>query len=178
MYALYSAVLGVGLLAYLPAFLARRRRAGYGRDVAQRLGRLGDGLPPEPRCWIHAVSVGESRGVAPVDASGALARARHRGQHAQPPWRACVRAPAVTARTLLPIEIPAVLARPRRRPPAFFIASDRALANFLRASRDADPLDDRERPLSDRRSAVTMGARLMAGLANSRLCDATEATPS
>jgi len=74
MYALYSAVLGVGLLAYLPAFLARRRRAGYGRDVAQRLGRLGEtrsrrqdvvvtvrhvreqlppGLPEEP---LHAVS--------------------------------------------------------------------------------------------------------------------------
>lgn len=66
MYALYSAVLGVGLLAYLPAFLARRRRAGYGRDLAQRLGRLGDGLPPEPRCWIHAVSVGESAAAVPL----------------------------------------------------------------------------------------------------------------
>jgi len=48
MYALYSAVLGVGLLAYLPAFLLRRRRAGYSRNLAQRLGRLGEGLPPEP----------------------------------------------------------------------------------------------------------------------------------
>jgi len=66
MYALYSAVLGVGLLAYLPAFLARRRRAGYGRDLAQRLGRVGDGLPPEPRCWIHAVSVGESAAAVPL----------------------------------------------------------------------------------------------------------------
>jgi 3-deoxy-D-manno-octulosonic-acid transferase len=66
MYALYSAVLGVGLLAYLPAFLARRRRAGYQRDVAQRLGRLGEGLPPEPRCWVHAVSVGESAAAVPL----------------------------------------------------------------------------------------------------------------
>jgi 3-deoxy-D-manno-octulosonic-acid transferase len=66
MYALYSAVLGVGLLAYLPAFLARRRRAGYGRDLAQRLGRLGAGLPSEPRCWIHAVSVGESAAAVPL----------------------------------------------------------------------------------------------------------------
>lgn len=66
MYALYSAVLGVGLLAYLPAFLARRRRAGYGRDLAQRLGRFGDGLPAEPRCWIHAVSVGESAAAVPL----------------------------------------------------------------------------------------------------------------
>jgi 3-deoxy-D-manno-octulosonic-acid transferase len=66
MYALYSAVLGVGLLAYLPVFLARRRRAGYQRDVAQRLGRLGEGLPPEPRCWVHAVSVGESAAAVPL----------------------------------------------------------------------------------------------------------------
>ncbi len=66
MYALYSAVLGVGLLAYLPAFLARRRGTGYGRDLAQRLGRVGDGLPPEPRCWIHAVSVGESAASVPL----------------------------------------------------------------------------------------------------------------
>jgi len=66
MYALYSAVLGMGLLAYLPAFLTRRRRAGYGHDLAQRFGRLGDGLPPEPRCWIHAVSVGESAAAVPL----------------------------------------------------------------------------------------------------------------
>jgi 3-deoxy-D-manno-octulosonic-acid transferase len=65
MYALYSAVLGVGLLAYLPAFLARRR-AGYRGTLAQRFGRLGDGLPPEPRCWIHAVSVGESAAAVPL----------------------------------------------------------------------------------------------------------------
>jgi 3-deoxy-D-manno-octulosonic-acid transferase len=66
MYALYSAMLGVGLLAYLPAFLARRRRAGYGQHLAQRFGRFGDGLPPEPRCWIHAVSVGESTVAVPL----------------------------------------------------------------------------------------------------------------
>jgi 3-deoxy-D-manno-octulosonic-acid transferase len=66
MYALYSAVLGVALLAYLPALLARRRRAGYRGDLAQRLGRLGDGLPPAPRCWIHAVSVGESAAAVPL----------------------------------------------------------------------------------------------------------------
>jgi 3-deoxy-D-manno-octulosonic-acid transferase len=66
MYVLYSAVLGVGLLAYLPAFLLRRRRAGYGRNLAQRLGRLAEGLPPEPRCWVHAVSVGESAAAVPL----------------------------------------------------------------------------------------------------------------
>lgn len=66
MYALYSAVLGLGLLAYLPAFVARRRRAGYGRNLGQRLGRIGNGLPSEPRCWIHAVSVGESAAAVPL----------------------------------------------------------------------------------------------------------------
>ena len=66
MYALYSAVLGCGLLAYLPGFLVRRRRAGYAQHLGQRLGRLGEGLPPEPRCWIHAVSVGESAVAVPL----------------------------------------------------------------------------------------------------------------
>jgi 3-deoxy-D-manno-octulosonic-acid transferase len=66
MYALYSALLRLGLLAYLPVFLTRRRRAGYGHDLAQRFGRLGDGLPAEPRCWVHAVSVGESAAAAPL----------------------------------------------------------------------------------------------------------------
>jgi len=66
MYALYSALLRLGLLAYLPAFLVRRRRAGYGHDLPQRLGRLGDGLPAEPRGWVHAVSVGESAAAVPL----------------------------------------------------------------------------------------------------------------
>jgi 3-deoxy-D-manno-octulosonic-acid transferase len=66
MYALYSILLRLGLLAYLPVFLVRRRRAGYGHDLAQRLGRLGDGLPAEPRCWVHAVSVGESAAGVPL----------------------------------------------------------------------------------------------------------------
>jgi 3-deoxy-D-manno-octulosonic-acid transferase len=66
MYALYSILLRLGLLAYLPVFLVRRHRAGYGHDLAQRLGRLGDGLPAEPRCWVHAVSVGESAAGVPL----------------------------------------------------------------------------------------------------------------
>src|SRR5260370_2563765 len=66
MYALYSVLLRLALLAYMPAFLARRRRAGYGHDLAQRFGRLGGGLPTEPRCWVHAVSVGESAAAGPL----------------------------------------------------------------------------------------------------------------
>ncbi len=61
MYALYSAALGLALVAYLPVLALRRlglRR--YEGSWAQRWGRLEPGLPPAPRCWIHAVSVGEA----------------------------------------------------------------------------------------------------------------------
>ncbi len=67
MYALYSAALSVLLLAYLPVFLLRRLgRGGYGQAFGQRLGWLEPGLPPEPRCWIHAVSVGEAAAAVPL----------------------------------------------------------------------------------------------------------------
>ncbi len=67
MYALYSAALGLGLVGYLPLLVARRLRLGRGeRSWAQRWGRLEPGLPPEPRCWIHAVSVGEASAAAPL----------------------------------------------------------------------------------------------------------------
>lgn len=67
MYALYSAALALLLVAYLPVLAFRRlgfRR--YQRSFAQRLGRLEPGLPPEPRCWIHAVSVGEAAAAVPL----------------------------------------------------------------------------------------------------------------
>lgn len=67
MYALYSGALRVLLLAYLPVFLLRRLgRRGYGHAFKQRLGWLEPGLPPEPRCWIHAVSVGEATAAVPL----------------------------------------------------------------------------------------------------------------
>jgi len=67
MYALYSAMLALALAAYAPFFLLRRvGRGGYGRDFEQRLGRVEPGLPAEPRCWIHAVSVGEAAAAAPL----------------------------------------------------------------------------------------------------------------
>ena len=65
--ALYSAALGVFLLAYLPMRALRgMRRALPAGDLAQRWGRLGDGLPAEPRCWIHTVSVGEAAAAVPL----------------------------------------------------------------------------------------------------------------
>jgi 3-deoxy-D-manno-octulosonic-acid transferase len=67
MYALYSTVLSLALVAYLPvAAFKRRGRHRSGRSLAQRWGRIGAGLPPEPRCWIHAVSVGEAAAAVPL----------------------------------------------------------------------------------------------------------------
>jgi 3-deoxy-D-manno-octulosonic-acid transferase len=64
--AVYSAGLAVWLVGYLPLYLARRHRPGAAAGLSQRLGRFEPGLPPEPRCWIHAVSVGESVAAAPL----------------------------------------------------------------------------------------------------------------
>ena len=59
--------LRLGLLAYLPVFAVRKlRRGGYDRAIGQRLGRYGTDLPAEPRCWIHAVSVGEAATAVPL----------------------------------------------------------------------------------------------------------------
>jgi len=67
MYALYSTVLSLALVAYLPVAAWRRRgRPRSGRSLAQRWGRIGPGLPPAPRCWIHAVSVGEAAAAVPL----------------------------------------------------------------------------------------------------------------
>ena len=72
MYALYSVALGLALVAYLPVLVLRRLGLrGHERSWAQRWGRLEPGLPPEPRCWIHAVSVGEAAAaVSLVEAIG------------------------------------------------------------------------------------------------------------
>ena len=66
MYALYSMALGLVMLGYLPAFLARRLGRSYRGSLAQRFGALEPGLPAAPRCWIHAVSVGEATTAVPL----------------------------------------------------------------------------------------------------------------
>jgi 3-deoxy-D-manno-octulosonic-acid transferase len=139
MYALYSAVLGVGLLAYLPTFLVRRRRAGYGRHLGQRLGRLGDGLPPEPRCWIHAVSVGESAVAVPL-----VEGIRRRWPELSvmvstiTPTGARIVAERLAARAVhryFPVDLPGPVRRALDAArPRFFIAIETELwPNFLRA---------------------------------------------
>ncbi len=139
MYALYSALLGVGLLAYLPAFLARRRRAGYGRDLAQRFGRLGDALPPEPRCWVHAVSVGESAAAVPL-VEGIRQRWPELGivvSTITPTGARIVteRLAGAAAHRYFPIDLPGPVRRALEAArPRFFIAIETELwPNFLRA---------------------------------------------
>ena len=66
MYAVYSAVLALALVAYLPVRALRRGPRRPEGSRAQRWGRFEPGLPPEPRCWIHAVSVGEAAAAAPL----------------------------------------------------------------------------------------------------------------
>jgi len=139
MYALYSAVLGVGLLAYLPTFLVRRRRAGYGQHLSQRLGRIGDGLPPEPRCWIHAVSVGESAVAVPL-VEGIRRRWPELGVVASTitPTGARIVAERLAGRAVhryFPVDLPGPVRRALDAArPRFFIAIETELwPNFLRA---------------------------------------------
>ena len=139
MYALYSVLLRLGLVAYLPSFLTRRRRAGYGHDLAQRLGRLGDGLPAEPRCWVHAVSVGESAAAVP------LVEAIHRRwpelgivvSTITPTGARIVRdrLAGTAAHRYFPLDLPAPVRRALDAArPRFFIAIETELwPNFLRA---------------------------------------------
>jgi 3-deoxy-D-manno-octulosonic-acid transferase len=64
---LYTLVLALGLAAYAPLVALRRVvRRGHPVNLRQRLGHIGSGLPPEPRCWIHAVSVGEAMTAIPL----------------------------------------------------------------------------------------------------------------
>lgn len=66
MYALYTLGFALAILGYLPLFLARRvGQRDSVRVLRERFGRL-DGLPAGPRCWIHAVSVGEAMAAVPL----------------------------------------------------------------------------------------------------------------
>jgi 3-deoxy-D-manno-octulosonic-acid transferase len=60
-YAAYTSVLAIGLVAALPYYLWRGRRDGrYRRTFRERCGHLPSDVRSErPSIWIHAVSVGE-----------------------------------------------------------------------------------------------------------------------
>jgi 3-deoxy-D-manno-octulosonic-acid transferase len=69
MYRLYSVVLALLALGYLPVFLVRKVwGAGYPLALRERLGFLR--VPPPPssgeRFWVHAVSVGEVMAAVPL----------------------------------------------------------------------------------------------------------------
>lgn len=67
MYLLYTGLLGLLMLVYAPVFVLRRLVTRGSRvDLLQRLGYRWVGLPPGPRCWIHAVSVGEAITAIPL----------------------------------------------------------------------------------------------------------------
>ncbi|MEK7709109.1 MAG: 3-deoxy-D-manno-octulosonic acid transferase [candidate division NC10 bacterium] len=67
MYLLYTCLLGLLVLLYAPVFVVRRLvTQGAEVGLLQRLGYRSAGLPPEPRCWIHAVSVGEVMAAVPL----------------------------------------------------------------------------------------------------------------
>ncbi len=127
------------MLGYAPAFAVRRlltRRARV--DLLQRLGYRSGGLPPERRCWIHAVSVGEVAAATPL--VQALSR-RWPDLHpvvttVTPTGAQVVRdqlEPAVTHR-YFPLDFPGAVARTLAAVrPTFFIALETEIwPNFLR----------------------------------------------
>ncbi len=69
MYRLYSVVLGLLALGYLPLFLVRKVwGAGYPMALRERFGFGWVPPPPVPRgrFWVHAVSVGEVMAAVPL----------------------------------------------------------------------------------------------------------------
>jgi 3-deoxy-D-manno-octulosonic-acid transferase len=66
MYWIYSALLGLALLASLPYWLWQRIRHGkYRVGLSERLGSVPESLRAEtPSIWVHAVSVGEVLAVS------------------------------------------------------------------------------------------------------------------
>ena len=140
MYVVYTCFLLVFVLAYAPVFILRRLSRERGAAaLLQRLGYRSPGLPPETRCWIHAVSVGEVMAAVPL--INALQR---RWPHLHPvvttvtPTGASVLrerlGPAVT-HLYFPLDFPGAVRRALAWVrPRFFVALETELwPNFLRA---------------------------------------------
>ena len=140
MYALYTCLLALLMLAYAPVFVVRRLlMQGTAVGLLQRLGYRSAGLPPEPRCWIHAVSVGEVMAAIPlVNAVRRCWPELHPVVTTVTPTGARVvkdrLEPAVTHR-YFPLDFPGAVRRALAAvQPQFFIALETEIwPNFLRA---------------------------------------------
>ena len=64
-------------LALLRLHWRARKLPGYAARIGERFGRY-DPVPPAPRIWIHAVSVGETRAAAPIVEALADRHPQHR----------------------------------------------------------------------------------------------------
>ena len=142
MYVLYTCLLLALMLAYAPVFVVRRlAKERDWNGLLQRFGYRSPQFPPEPRCWIHAVSVGEAMAAIPL-----INALRRRWPHLHPvvttvtPTGARVvrerLGPAVT-HLYFPLDFPGAVSRALARVnPVFFIALETELwPNFLRALR-------------------------------------------
>jgi 3-deoxy-D-manno-octulosonic-acid transferase len=146
MYRLYSLVLALLALAYLPLFLVRKVwGAGYPVALRERLGfaRVPPASVPRGRFWVHAVSVGEVMAAVPLvqalqmrwpAADVVVSTVTATGDRV-----ARARLPEAAAVFTFPLDFPGAVRRTVGRiAPAAFIALETELwPNLLRALRRA-----------------------------------------
>jgi 3-deoxy-D-manno-octulosonic-acid transferase len=146
MYRLYSLVLAVLALCYLPLFLVRKVwGAGYPVALRERFGfvRVPPASSPRSRLWVHAVSVGEVMAAVPLVqalhtrwpvADVVVSTVTATGERV-----ARARLPESAATFTFPIDFPGAVRRTITRvDPACFIALETELwPNLLRALRRA-----------------------------------------
>ena len=147
MYQLYSFVLALLALGYLPLFLVRKVwGAGYPVALRERLGfaRVPPAPLPRSRFWVHAVSVGEVMAAVPLvqalrirwpAADVVVSTVTATGDRV-----ARARLPEAAATFTFPLDFPGAVRRTVRRVgPAAFIALETELwPNLLRALRRAE----------------------------------------
>ncbi len=145
MYRVYSAVLALLAIGYLPLFLVRKVwGAGYPVALRERFGFLRVAPPPAPgaRFWVHAVSVGEVMAAVPLvqalrarwpAADVVVSTVTATGQQV-----ARARLPEAAAMLTFPLDFRGAVRRAVRRvEPGCFIALETELwPNLLRALRE------------------------------------------
>lgn len=140
MYAIYTVVVGVGLVALIPFYAARYGK--YLPTIRERLG-FGSGIDGARSIWIHAVSVGEVRAIEPL-VEGIRARFPNRPivlSTTTPTGRALAfQQRGVDMVTYFPFDLPGPIRRclARIRPELVIIAETEIWPNFLRICRAKD----------------------------------------